>query len=326
MAPSPPAPFRAFPLLSGPHLQTVLGSLSLFGIEPRSRILRVALPDGDALALLISTPPRWRADHPAALLIHGLCGSDRSPYMVRVARRLFRRGLQVVRMNLRGCGRGQGLARNPYHSGRTEDLRAAIAAIGGEFPHSRLDVVGFSLGGNLVLKLAGEWGADAVSRVRRFIAVCPPVDLAASVKRFRVGRNRWYERRFVRELIQSVRRRERDFPDLARADLPPTLSLEEFDDRYTAPRCGFSGAQDYYERSSALGFLGGISVSTRILLSQDDPLVDSARLLEARLPSGVELHASDRGGHLGFLAAPGCRRGLRWMDHQVGEWVEEESL
>ena len=172
--------FVPFPLLRGPHAQTIAAAkLALWRRRPPAESRVVALPDGDRIALEVSTPRQWRPDDPSVLLLHGLCGCHDSPYMTRVALKLWRRGVRAIRMNMRGCGSGVGLARMPYHSGRSADVEAVLEDLRAAWPHSALTLVGFSLGGNVMLKLAGELGKRAGELAEQVIAVCPPADLAS---------------------------------------------------------------------------------------------------------------------------------------------------
>jgi predicted alpha/beta-fold hydrolase len=292
-------------------------------LAPRSTRRFVALPDGDRLALEVSTPRRWRPDDATVVMIHGLCGSARSPYLVRLSRKLHRRGVRSVRMNLRGCGAGRGHARNPYHSGRSEDALEVLRELRREAPLSPLTLVGFSLGGNIALKLAGELGTAASGLLAQVVAVCPPVDLPACSRRLSAPQNRFYERLFVRLLRKDAVERHARFPDLPAPSLPPKLSLTEFDELYTAPQCGFRGAADYYARASAAPLLPRVAVPCRILYAADDPIIDSSGLECLPLPGNVVLARTDAGGHLGFLAMPGLRGGFHWMDTVLLRWITE---
>src|SRR5690606_24190319 len=147
--------FVPFPLLGNPHLQTILAARLPWAREPGSTTREVTLEDGDRLALEVTTPPGWRAGARTAVLVHGLGGSHQSAYMVRLASTLAARGGRAVRLNMRGCGSGAGLARKPYFGGCAADVAAALRLLRAEGP---LDLVGFSLGGNVVLKLAADLG------------------------------------------------------------------------------------------------------------------------------------------------------------------------
>lgn len=304
------------PLLANAHAQTIAAALS-WASAPPSRHEVVTLPDGDRLVLEVSTPEAWSPTDPTALLVHGLCGSSRSTYMVRLARRLLAERIRTVRMNLRGCGPGAGLAREIYHSGRSEDILEVLRVLARSQGSSPSSLVGFSLGGNLVLKLAGELGNSAGDWISRVVAVSPPVDLRRSAERLAQRSNRLYENMFVRLLRRNVEERHRLFPELGPPRLPHRLSLLEFDELYTAPRCGFRSALDYYDRASAWSVLGRISIPTHILMAEDDPMVDSSRLRGWTPPAHVDIAWTREGGHLGFLA----RGRRRWMDHWLLERI-----
>src|SRR5215467_14477290 len=163
--------FRPLPLLTNPHVQTLVAAKLAWSWEPPSVTRLVKLPDDDTIALEVSTPQGWQPDDQTVLLLHGLCGCHRSPYMQRMARKLLRCGIRAVRMNLRGCGSGRGLARSPYHSGQSADVLAVLESLQQACPRSPVTLVGFSLGGNISLKLAGELAALVPANVRRVIAI-----------------------------------------------------------------------------------------------------------------------------------------------------------
>jgi len=315
--------FRPLFCLTNPHVQTIAATFGL-ARPPSSEVEVVDLPDGDRILLEVTTPDAWAPRDPTAVLVHGLCGCSRSGYCVRLARKLTQLGTRAVRMNLRGCGPGRGLARKIYHSGRSEDVLAVLEALRARHPESPTTLVGFSLGGNIVLKLAGEMAQAANGVLRQVIAVGPPVDLKASAERLSHPRNRLYDRFFVRLLIKAVRDRHSLFPDLPRPTLPRKLRLVEFDDVYTAPTCGFAGAMDYYERASSAQLLRNIAVPARVLVADDDPLVDSSTLYGLHLPPNVKVTRTLHGGHLGFLGRDPRGGGLRWMDGKVLEWILEQ--
>ena len=208
-----PADFLPFPLLRGPHLQTIAAAkLALWRREPPGEVEVVSLPDGDRIALVVSTPPSWRPDDRSVLLLHGLCGCHQSSYMMRLALKLWRRGIRAIRMNMRGCGAGASLARQPYHSGRSPDVLTVLEHVRRQWPQSPVTLLGFSLGGNVMLKFAGEQGQRAQQLCTQVIAVCPPADLAACSRLLSQPSNWLYERYFMRRLLAAVAERHRLFP------------------------------------------------------------------------------------------------------------------
>ena len=313
--------FRPPPFLANPHLQTILAAQVRLTRPPPSTTLLAPLDDGDQLALEVSTPEGWSPGGRTVLLIHGLCGCQESNYLVRIARKLYRLGIRAVRMNQRGCGSGRGLARHLYHSGRSEDVLAAVRALRETSPVS--SVAGFSLGGNMALKLAGELGAAAREHFGQVIAICPPASLLACAYLISRPSSRVYDQFFVRLLRRMVSERHALFPDLGPVDLPDELTLYGFDDVYTAPQSGFRNALDYYTRSSSAPLVPNIEVPCHILFAEDDPFIDAAALDGVRVPANVEVVRTRHGGHLGFLGRPGDEGGFRWMDAQVLRWATE---
>jgi predicted alpha/beta-fold hydrolase len=316
-----PRRFRPLPLLRNPHLQTVFGFLWR---GPRfhhpTRQVQVNLPDGDRLVLHDSVPDDWADGRPAALLIHGMGGNSNSAYVQRVGARLYGRGARVVRIDLRGTGAGFGLAETFYHGGRSEDIRAALGAMHEWAPQSPLLLAGFSLGGNIALKLAGEAADEPVRNLKRVVAVAPPIDVVRCSELISQQHNRFYDRFFARQLVRLARLRQTRYPDPPLPDFPRRLSIREFDNLFTAPHCGFADALDYYRRSSSLPYIARIEVPTLIVTARDDPFIAVGPFEELRPPAHVEIEIHDHGGHLGFLGDDG-EGGVRWLERRVVEWL-----
>ena len=318
--------FRPLPCLTHPYLQTIVAAKLTWSREPPSTTHLVELSDGDTIALEVSTPRGWQPHDLTAVLLHGLCGCHRSPYMQRLARKLWRSGLRAVRMNLRGCGSGRGLARYPYHSGRSADVLAVLESLLQTTPQSPLTLIGFSLGGNIVLKLAGELSAAVPDNLQRVIAVCPPADLVACSRLLEQPANRFYNRYFTRLLCAEVIDRHSRFPDLPRPELPAELSLYAFDEYYTAPQCGFRDALDYYRQCSAAPLVPYLTIPCHILFAADDPLIDAHVFDGVALPPHVQVIRTRYGGHLGFLGRPGGAAGYRAMDAQLLTWITAPAV
>jgi predicted alpha/beta-fold hydrolase len=311
--------FRPLPLLGNPHVQTVLGHLFQdTGSALASTPVVVPLADGDALAIHDSVPAAWHPGDPLALLVHGLGGCHCSGYMVRVTRSLVRRGARVYRLDLRGCGAGATLARRFYNAGCSEDARAVLVFLRRRHPGSPLLLAGFSLGGGVALKLAGEAAERPLDGLTAVAAVAPPLDLVLCSER--LARLPFYDAFFVRHLTQQVRRHQRCFPDLPRVRFPRRLTLRQFDDLYTAPRWGYTGALDYYRRASALPWVSRVRLPAMLLTARDDPFV-AVEPFEGLTPAPhVEVEITRRGGHLGFLGADGAG-GVRWAERRVVDWL-----
>ena len=316
-------PFDPFPLLQGPHHQAIANSFFNFFFEPASDQMQVLLPDGDRISLEITTPREWQPTDLTVFLVHGLCGSHKSANLVRMARRLEPLGIRTVRFNMRGCGSGRGLAKHIYHSGRSEDVFESIKALKKQNPESPIVLIGFSLGGNIVLKMAGELGGLASVFVKKVIAVSPPVDLYSSILMLGDAENAIYERYFYRLLRADVHYRHKKFKDLKPVYLPRNLKLYEFDQIYTAPVCGFQNVDDYYARCSSAQFVPSIEVPTTILFAEDDPIVSSYSLDGIQIPSHVEVLKTKQGGHMGYLGNPKDERGLHWLDSVLVDWIRE---
>jgi uncharacterized protein len=318
-------PFRPHPFLAGGHAQTLAGVyLPSVPLSYRARQHRVALADGDTIVLHDDHPRGWQRGQRAALLIHGLAGCHESGYMRRIAHKLAARGIRAFRMDLRGCGAGQGLAHLPYHSGRSEDATAAIEALARIVPDAPVTLVGFSLGGNIALKLAGELGGRRCGHLDSVMAVCPPVDLAACSRQIQKRANRLYDRYFVGKLLGQLSQRRRLLPAAPRGRLARRpCSLWEFDDTFTAVVCGFGTADRYYASASSAPWIGRIELPTLILSAHDDPMIPPDCLERIDLPPAVQLHMSDRGGHLGFVGRGGVDADRRWMDWRVVDWVAD---
>jgi predicted alpha/beta-fold hydrolase len=320
--PSPgPFDFRPLPLLSNPHLQTLLGHLwpgPTWSHPIRPQILR--LPDGDALTLYDTIPPAWQPGGPVAVIVHGLTGSHASPQVQRLAKFLLPFGWRVVRMDLRGAGPSIALSRQTYHAGQSDDVRAAVEEVHSWSPTSPITVVGFSLGGNLVLKMAGEAAERPIAGLRRVAALAPPIDFVRCASLIAQPRNRLYNSYFVRELIRHAQHRQRFFPDLRPLRFPRSLTIRQFDEIYTAPRCGFADALDYYRRASSFPLVERIQVPTFILTARDDPFIAVEPFDELRLPTHIGLRIVPQGGHLGFLGWDGAG-GFRWAERRIAEWI-----
>jgi predicted alpha/beta-fold hydrolase len=278
------------------------------------------LSDGGRLVLHDSVPESWRPGQRIALLVHGLGGSHQSGYMERTAGRLVRRGLRAVRIDLPGCGHGVHLSRRTYNGACSEDVRAAAAEVRRWAPTSPLALLGFSLGGNIVLKLAGEAASRPVAGLECVAALAPPVDMVRCAALLALPHNRLYDRHFAHTLVTQVQRHQRYFPDLPVARFPRRLTLRLFDEIYSAPRGGFADALEYYRRASSLPLLSRIAVPTFILAAMDDPFIAVQPFETLTAPPHVQVHIARRGGHLGFLGWDGSG-GFRWAEQRLVDWL-----
>jgi predicted alpha/beta-fold hydrolase len=314
-------PFRPLPWLGNAHVQTVLGTLWNGKIPPLPAQQRVILlPDGDRLLVYESTPDSWQPGDWMALLVHGMGGSYCSPSVRRTARLLLAEGLRVVRVNLRGAGGSWKLTRQLYNAGNSNDIRTVAEAMARCAPGSPLVLIGLSLGGNIVLKLAGEASEQPVPHLAGVAALSAPIDLVRCSELLSEPGNRVYERYYLHKLVQTACLHQKHFPDLPQVTFPRRLTLRRFDDMHTAPRWGFADALDYYRRASALPWVPRIRVPAFLLTARDDPFIAAEAYDELPRLAWHNVHIADNGGHLGFLGDDGAG-GIRWAERRIAAWV-----
>lgn len=319
-------PFRPAWWLPGPHLPTIWGKLARRIPPAHERIETWETPDGDRLSvarLAPSTP-----DAPTLAILHGLEGTVRSTYAQGLMHEARARGWGAALLIFRTCdGRVPDVPRL-YHSGETSDTDLFVRRLAAERPGVPLLLTGVSLGGNVLLKWLGEQGEDVPPEVRRAAAVSTPFDLAAGARFLERGFSQVYVRHFVRSLKRKAAAVLERHPALAidRERLERARSFWEFDDVFTGPVHGFSGADDYYARSSSQHFLPRVRVPTLLLSAEDDPflppvVLDRVRQLAASNP---ELHVefTRHGGHVGWI------EGAPWapsyhMEKRVVGWLGE---
>ena len=315
--------FVPHPLLRERHLMTLAGALwpvrtpclpraqeRLFAVEAGTQILAKC---------------HWQAeprDCPTLALVHGLEGSSESSYMRGAAEKAFLSGFNVLRLNQRNCGGSDRLTPTVYNSGLSGDFGAVLGELIARDGLRDICFVGYSMGGNLVLKMAGELGAAAPAELIAVCGVCPTLELAVCVDAIARPGNRFYQTHFVRRLKTRMRRKALLFPgkfDLG--GLARLRTIREFDDTITAPLSGYRDAVDYYERASAVRSAGQISVPTLILTAQDDPIVPFS-LFGASAIAGnprIVLEAPEYGGHCSFISRwSGWER--HWAEARVVEF------
>ncbi len=311
--------------LRGGHIQT-LASYFL------SRQIELPAPEERLIEVEASTKVLcqcyWQRDRERALTViavHGLEGSSDSQYMRGIANKGMAAGMNVVLMNQRNCGGTENLAPTLYHSGLSQDVAAVARHLITTDGISAFALTGYSMGGNLVLKLAGEWGKEGPSQFRAVVAVCPAMDLAVSSDALHLPSNRLYEIYFMWKMRRRLRAKAKMFPesfDVSR--LRGLRSLRQFDDKITAYYCGFSGAVDYYARAAASNVVDHIAVPTFILHAKNDPFI---RLLPETLakilanPNITFLETND-GGHCSFIADRDGYDGY-WAERQVIEFLRQ---
>jgi hypothetical protein len=317
--------------MSNGHLQTIAGNfLSRRNTlpPPVPELVQVSPASESQIASGVLCECHWyplavRATRPTVILVHGLEGSSESQYVVGNANKMWRAGANIIRMNMRNCGDTERLSPTLYHSGLSSDVAVVLRHFIAREHLESVALVGYSMGGNLVLKLAGELGADAPRQLHSVVAVSPAIDLAASADALHRPENRLYERKFLHSLIKRLRLKASLFPRAYDARLTAGIhSLRQYDERVTALYSGFASADDYYFRASAARVLDRILVPTLVLRALDDPFVPITPETRAALDANpyISLLESQHGGHCAFLASPGHASG------DDGYWAETTLL
>jgi uncharacterized protein len=268
----------------------------------------------------------WQADaaaHPVLLALHGLEGSSSAHYMRGIADKAFARGFSVLLLNQRNCGGTEQFAEGLYHSGLTADADHVIRELAEEGV-GRVVIAGYSLGGNLALKLAGDHGDTPPPALRGVAAVSPVMELETCVEALERRHNLLYQWNFVRGLRGRMRRKARCYPD--RYSLEPlrrVRTVRQFDELYTAPHFGFAGASDYYHRASAMRVVERIRVPALVITAEDDPFVPTAPFRDPRLTSNPHLDVviTRHGGHCGFVARPSNGSDGYWAEERIVEFA-----
>ena len=313
-------PFRERSPWFGGDLQTLRnvvcgGPPDLLGGE---RLL-LPLPGGDRLAARLDRPAD-RIAKPLVVLVHGLAGSHASGYAVASARHLVGHGWPILRLNLRGAGPSRATAAGHYHAGRTEDLAAALRGLPADLARHGIVVLGYSLGGNLVLKFMGECchGLPVLAG----IAVSAPIDLEAASARILARRNLVYQRYMLKAMKREALTPGAAVSAAERAAIAAARNLYEFDDRFIAPRFGYRNAHDYYESNAAKHFLARIARPTLVLHALDDPWIPApcyTAINWSRLPM-IDVAMTPRGGHLGFHGRGSL---IPWHDRVTAWWLAQ---
>jgi predicted alpha/beta-fold hydrolase len=267
-------------------------------------------------------------EHATLVALHGLNGSSAAHYMRGLAAKAFARGMNVVRLNQRNCGDTEHLSSGLFHSGLTADVAHVIAELSDVDGLPSIAVAGYSLGGNLALKLAGEYGAHAPRTLTAVAAVSPILDIAACVRALERPGNRLYQWNFVKDLKRRMRRKDRVQPgrfDLAR--LAAVRTVREFDDAYTAPYFGFRSAADYYHRASALRVIARIAIPAFVITAEDDPFVPAEPFHDPRIAANphIDLRMCSHGGHCGFVGPSSYDDDGYWAENQIVAFVEHWS-
>jgi uncharacterized protein len=304
--------FKPLKGLASPHLQMAFAIYSPCGQAPEASTMRITLTDGDQLSSEVSTPSKWHPSHPTVALVHGLGGSHNSKYMIRLARKFYLRGCKVVRINLRGCGSGEGLAERPYYSGNSEDIAEVLAHLKNQAPHSPITLIGFSMSGNIILKMAGELGEKGSTLVHHLMAICPVLDIANCQVRMTHHHNWLYHKYYLRNMHRQGKKwlNNKTFS-----------TIHEFNDKIVAPLWGYANADDYYEKCSSAKFIPSIKIPCDLIFASDDPFIDYKVVKRVNLPESTHAWLTTHGGHLGFIGRSSQpENGVYWLDDILLNW------
>jgi len=336
-APFPPGypEFHPRPWLRNGHLQTIAGNFLPRPSHlppPTRQLVEVSPAHGTQISSQVLCECHWqplpeRPNHPTVIIVHGLEGSSHSQYVIGNANKLWRAGCNIIRMNMRNCGgKDYEMARltpTLYHSGMSSDVDHVMRFFLEAEHLTSISLIGYSMGGNLVLKLAGDLGADAPPQLRCVVGVSPAADLDSSATALHEWQNRLYERKFLRALLRRFRRKAVLFPRAFDPQRATAInSLRDFDDRITALYSGFRSASDYYYKAAAARVLDKIAVPTLLLHACDDPFIRFTPETRAAIASNpnITLLETEHGGHCAFLATPDPTNG------NDGYWAEHTAM
>ena len=323
-------PFNPPPKLRNAHAQTLAGTFLPRRFKPATESSEPRYFDtADGVRVLAHCSWQQERQSRATLVIlHGLEGSSESRYMLGTAEKALAAGFNAVRVNTRNCGGTEHLTSTLYHAGLTEDLQHIVDELHERDGLNEVHIAGFSLGGNVVLKLAGEYGGVAPEHLRSVSAVSASIDLSASADAIELRSNIIYNMRFVWSLRNRMRRKARLFPDrYDESRLRGVWSIRKFDDVYTAPHSGFGNVANYYARASSLQFISRISVPTLIIHAQDDPFIpfESFKHPDIQSNPNVVLLAPQQGGHVGFISADKEGEDRFWAETMIVEFLKQIS-
>lgn len=311
--------YRGPSWLPGGHTQTIYPALFRRVAHVTNRAERLELPDGDFIDL------EWAGKDSSrlAILSHGLEANTKTEYIQGMAAALIRCGWDVLAWNFRGCSHEPNRLLRMYHSGATEDLHAVISHAVANHPAESIDLIGFSLGGNLTLKYLGERSSELPQRIRRAVTFSVPCDLACSSAQLSIPSNRVYMERFLIAMRSKVRAKKLMFPDqLDLTGLNSIRTFQQFDDRYTAPIHGFLNAEDYWKRNSSRQFLTSITLPTLLVNAVNDPFLGLGcyPYEEAEASGHFYFEAPATGGHVGFPTFG--HGGEYWSERRALEFLE----
>ncbi|MDP4985566.1 hydrolase [Pseudoalteromonas tunicata] len=305
--------------MSNKHAQTILPRFFRPKLALNVQFETLLTPDDDFLELAWTVPAAQNNTKPLAVVFHGLEGSIDSFYAKGMMKALQKQGLDVVLMHFRNCSTHANLQPRAYHSGETSDARFLFETLAARFPSKELFAVGFSLGGNVLAKYLGEFKQNSLLKAAAVVSA--PFDLASSCQVIRKSGGKIYQHYLLGRLKKSTKRKLPKIASLLNINAEQLTNINdllEFDDRVTAPLHGFKHAEDYYQQASAKPFLQHISTPTLIVHAADDPMLSTQAIPQPQDVSPlVELHVSNKGGHVGFISGRNPFKPVFWLEQQI---------
>ena len=321
-------PFEPHPLFVNGHAQTLVAYAWPRRFQYRSHRLDEERYFEVEEGVQLLAHCRWQKeprDASTVVLVHGLEGSSASIYILGTAAKAFSAGFNVVRLNLRNCGATEHLTPTLYNSGMSGDFNAVINDLIERDRLQRIFLVGFSMAGNMALKLAGEAPASLPPELSGICAISPPIDLQTSAVSLEERANWIYQQRFIRSLRRRMRYKQKLFPDLYdTTDIHLVRTVRDFDNRYTSVHGGYESAEDYYARASALPLIRHIRIPTLLIHAQDDPFIPFCSFRDSTLTTtpSVIFIAPEHGGHVGFIAADTHGEDRFWSENRVVQFCK----
>lgn len=311
--------FKSFPLISHPWMQTIAAdSLSAAFHKDMVNIdYHVRLQNDDQLLISIDSP--ILSTNKVIILFPGLSGTSDSPYIQRIAKKLASIGFSVVRVNYRSCGRGLGLAKTCFHAGLSDDIAEVVRFVREKFPTEELYLLGFSMGGNLLLKMLGEQPQNSFN-INKSLAISPPANMASSAATIE-KRGKVFSKLFAKRMIQFLKKVQPYTDSICFKNEKKVNGMIDFDEYFTAPIFGFKDAYHYYEETESLNLLKNIQGDCSILVANDDPIVDYNSFDNPITLGKVQLYLTQGGGHIGFLGYSSKVESPFWMDRFILKWL-----
>lgn len=309
---------------SNPHLQTLLPTLLHRKHQHTYHWQELTLPDADFVDLCWNNTPVAGDQRPVVIVFHGLEGSIQSPYAEHMMQVIKQRDWNAVLMHFRGCSGRLNRQPHSYHSGDTADAKYLIEYIQEQYPGVPLAAVGYSLGGNMLLKLQAELGDE--SPLAAAVSISAPIELASCADRIRQGFSKIYQKHLMNRLVSNLRRKydQHDYQGLINLDKSQLTTLKtfwHFDDAFTAPVNNFGTAENYYRINSARSYLNKITRPVLMIQAEDDPFMTPDVIPgESELGPGVTLEVSRYGGHVGFISGSIFRPHF-WLTERVPEYL-----